>query len=160
VVSWKVAAPGLEGLGFGVPAATLLKRLDIQVAAASSADPAALGGTRGGRGPVELVVDTPDAPSFSTPVPAGAPAAPPPPWDKKALGAAAGISVPSLLLVVGTDLAAISNKNLRLEGWRALQVANTIGWVGLLSGAGVGVYASPYVSGEGGPVGARVGGWF
>ncbi len=47
VVSWKIAAPGFEGLGFGVPTDALVERLDLEFGTASSDDLDALRGEVG-----------------------------------------------------------------------------------------------------------------
>ena len=57
VVSWKIAAEGFEGLGFGVPVEALIERLGMRLADQSSAEPASLEGVVAA---AEPVVDDPN----------------------------------------------------------------------------------------------------
>ncbi len=144
VVSWKIAAPDLEGFGLGVPGDAILKRLELQLGDASDPDPLAKAGSRGAApGPAPPFVDAED-PKW-TPRDAGNVAAPPkpprPPRKKLPVGEVAALVTGSVLVAAGGVTVATTSEqyanqsSTSVAAWRAAQVENGVGWLVLLAGA-------------------------
>ncbi|MFN7144169.1 MAG: S1C family serine protease [Myxococcota bacterium] len=141
VVSWKVSGAGLEGIAFGVPADSALSRLDLAFGAQSS-EVAASTGTRGASVSVGID-DVPDATRLVRP---------------KANVAVAPLAAGLVAGVVGAGLVggtfawygeAGDDPALTVEGWRAGQALNALGW-GLAAG-GLGLTVVPlFTSGDAG----------
>lgn len=140
VVSWKVAAEGLEGLGFGVPVDAAAAKLAITWADHSDPPRLAPGVVLAGA-PGE-VRDTDDLPRSETK-----------PVDRKAK--ATGLRVGGgLMIAVGA--AALLGSAVVYEGapmigtgdWASFQAMNTLGWVGIIGGAAL-VVTPAFLSGPG-----------
>jgi serine protease Do len=132
VVSWKVAAPGFEGLGFGVPSTAVEERLGLVLGATSDADWSERSGAVGQRAEdVSRFIDEPDPsrlPTFRTPLeptefsvkglPRGAPL-----YVLGGLMTVAGIAI-----AAGTGAEAASDDHIGDARWTALVAWNTAGW--------------------------------
>lgn len=133
VVSWKVAAEGLEGLGFGVPVDAAMTSLNLGWAEVT-AIPAGRGlGLKSEA--VATVRDTDDLPRLAADTVSSSPAT--------AVGKT-GFVLGGVLLgaagasaVAGTWLAYSSTPTMSADEWTLLQVGNTVGWVALAGGAGL-----------------------
>lgn len=134
IVSWKVAGRGLEGIAFGVPTDSALKRLDFVFG-----DTSTEGASEGAREAVALVEvdDKPDGSRLQRPKSNVAPGP---------LIAGLLTSVVGAGCVAGTGIwyiEGVDADDTTVTGWRAAQVINTVGW-GLGAG-GLGLMIVPMV---------------
>jgi S1-C subfamily serine protease len=142
VVSWKIAAAGFEGLGFGVPGEAITERLGLVVGPRSSPDPAALAGVVGrARRSGELFEDAADpvvravytAPQYST-------AAGGQGFRQQRTQRVAFAVTATALTGVGAGLVGRTTHVARSEPgfddaqWTSLVVGNSIGWALLAVG--------------------------
>ncbi len=131
VTSWKVAARGFEGLGFGVPIPAVLARLGVTYGDTSDTDLAALRGTiKRGTPSDAKITDTPDPRRI---------------WEipkaelhrQKMVGRRVGgivLAGLGVLAVGGTGLYAADAEYASDLGWGAATFTNTLGWLSLLGG--------------------------
>jgi hypothetical protein len=137
VVSWKVAAPGFEGIGFGVPAEVVADRLGLTFGTASTADvkPAAPAAT------ADMVVDPPD-PSHveevtTMPVRPPKPEKPPLTASQKRVRGGVGLGVIGAGVAVGTWGWYLQDPEVDRGAWTGMKAGNALGWALAAGGAGL-----------------------
>jgi serine protease Do len=131
VTSWKVAATGFEGLGFGVPGAAVIGRLGLTYGDTSDTALATLSGALAPpEPPSPPVIDSPDPRLFGQVAPAVV-------HKRKSGGRRAGGVVLMGIggaLVAGTGLYAATAETAPSAAWTTATVANTLGWASLAGG--------------------------
>ncbi|MBU0611305.1 MAG: trypsin-like peptidase domain-containing protein, partial [Armatimonadetes bacterium] len=131
VVSWKLAAPGFEGLGFGIPATVIRARLGLAYGDLSEPDPT----TGVGRLPLaspadSLFVDTPDPRRFESITPAERRRQ----NKRKHRHQGVALMVIGGATVGGTTAWAMTRDHAGHVPLVAATVANTAGWAALAGG--------------------------
>lgn len=126
IVSWKLAAEGIEGLGFGVPvdAVEHAFSLDFGEASVEPDEPFVLG-------PVERVSEADDSRRLPAGTKEGSHVA--------TIVTGAALSTIGSVVVLGTWGAYLAADEIGEPAWNGLLVANTLGWVGFAGGAGLAV---------------------
>jgi len=140
LISWKIQGEGLEGLGFGVPTDAALERLGLAFAETSTEDPVALGGVVEHEAPseLELVKDHDTLPTSRYGVLMEQREV-----DQRRILGTVGwaTAVAGGAMVVGS-WAIAQQETMTLADWQATQAFNTVGWLGVLSGTGLGIAGS------------------
>lgn len=143
IVSFKIVAPGFEGLGFGVPSEAVAQRLGMTFAEASTADPKAeVSGPKS-----TAFVDEPDESQLPKLVVAAAepelpPEPPKPPREplspatKSMLGGTT-LGVVGAGAAIGTWAAWAGDPNVSKGAWRGMQAGNVAGWSLAAVGSGI-----------------------
>jgi hypothetical protein len=129
IVSWKLEAEGIEGLGFGVPVDALGYTFALRFGEASEETPAPFI-----RGPTVRIADVDDPPRL----PAGARE------GRHTPAIATGVALSALGSVVvaaSWGVFAVSDE-ISEPDWDRLRVINTLGWVGFFGGAGLAIVPS------------------
>ncbi|MFZ5482339.1 MAG: S1C family serine protease [Myxococcota bacterium] len=137
VVSWKVAAPGFEGLGFGVPMDAVRARLGLTFGESSDTDLAARTGRVGGAQGVAMVTDTPDGPRIASVAASQAATS----TRRRRKAESALRTSGGILMGAGAATVLVTWAGTRSApwvsdlGWGAAVTANTLGWGSVLAGA-------------------------
>lgn len=143
IVSWKMSAREIEGIAFGIPVATALRVLEIDIDAASSDDPSHMGGRRGAKRTSPLDFESDRARE-------GTKSARPPLTESQQrrrklgnglVGAGSGLAAVSAVAILGTATIYWIEPDWTPSGWKANRAINTTGWVGLGLGVGAVTWA-------------------
>ncbi|MCB9764056.1 MAG: trypsin-like peptidase domain-containing protein [Alphaproteobacteria bacterium] len=146
IVSWKIAAPGFEGLSFGVPASVVQERLGLVLGEAS--DPRPEGGwSPTPKQPTRLPPLLPSGPTKAVypdrelEFPDGTPVMDPETsvWDvfNRRTWIGLGTAVSGGLLVGGTWAYYRTDPRVDVVTWQSMQFFNAVGWIGLIGGSGL-----------------------
>lgn len=131
IVSFKLVGSAVEGIGFGVPAADVLRRLDIVLGDVSAPDPTALVGRRGGSAP-KTRTDPEDRSMFASGI--ARPTSTVRYWstaEKAGVGTMLGLSAAFAASAAASYAAGPSADT--LDGWNTASAVNGVSWG--LSGA-------------------------
>ena len=131
VVSWKVAAPGFEGLGFGVPVEAVTSRLGLSLGGTSTADLAALTGRITSRTAASsLTIDSPDPRRFGTRTTAQLEQRDQRQRRRKGIM----LTVAGAVTVGGTAAWAGGRESAGTVPWAVATATNSLGWVAMAGG--------------------------
>ena len=153
IVSWKITAPGFEGLSFGVSVEALGEFLDLSWTDISDADPTALAGRREVlSGAISSLETSPFARRE-------------PPRGIGSIAAGGLLGTAGVLTALGTWGYYAIDPAIGSEGWVRLQAANAVGWGAVGAGAalvgfGLIVLQGQDVALEAGPTGLTMRGSF